>query len=152
MNAIASWVVGLIAWLQLTCTHSLQHRVEKRERRREAKAEVAARLDKAIESELLKRLQAGTYGDIYNFPTKQYQRVLDAQEVEGEGEELAAQEALEEEVEEFVEGDEDEEEEFDDEVGGYVCAGTEEGWLYLLCRWEGRWRKVRSMMMSGAVL
>jgi hypothetical protein len=50
-------------------------RTEKMERRREAKAETAARLDKSIESELLKRLQAGTYGDIYNFPLKQYEKV-----------------------------------------------------------------------------
>lgn len=55
---------------------NLLYRTEKRERRREAKAQVAARLDKAIESELLKRLQAGTYGDIYNFPLKSYEKVM----------------------------------------------------------------------------
>ena len=51
-------------------------RTEKRDARREAKAETAAQLERAIESELLKRLQTGTYGDIYNFPTKQYEAVL----------------------------------------------------------------------------
>lgn len=74
-------------------------------RRKEAKAETAARLDKSIEAELLKRLQSGTYGDIYNFPVKQYEKVLDQQEVadEQEQEDEQYQEA-------FVEGDEEEEE------------------------------------------
>lgn len=52
-----------------------RRRTERREKRREQKAETAARLDRSIESELLKRLQAGTYGDIYNFPLKQYEKV-----------------------------------------------------------------------------
>ncbi|KAI8471500.1 MAG: ribosomal L28e protein family-domain-containing protein [Monoraphidium minutum] len=54
---------------------TMPKRTEKMERRREAKAEVAARLDRAIESELLKRLQGGTYGDIYNFPLKSYEKM-----------------------------------------------------------------------------
>lgn len=51
---------------------------EKRETRREQKAEVAARVEKSIESELLKRLQDGTYNDIYNFPSKQYEDALNS--------------------------------------------------------------------------
>ena len=51
-------------------------RTETRERRREAKAETAAKLESAIETELLKRLQSGMYGDIYNFPVKQYEAAL----------------------------------------------------------------------------
>ncbi|GIL81532.1 hypothetical protein Vretimale_962 [Volvox reticuliferus] len=86
----------------------INRKLEKVERKREAKAEVAAHLEKSIEAELLKRLQSGTYGDIYNFPLAQYEKVLDTQEVketEREEEELG---------EEFVAGDEDDEE--DEEV------------------------------------
>ena len=71
--------IHLPAVPSLTC-QSRDVRTEKRENRREAKAETAAQLERAIESELLKRLQAGTYGDIYNFPTKQYEAVLDKAE------------------------------------------------------------------------
>jgi hypothetical protein len=58
-----------------------------REARREAKAETAALLDKNIEKELLQRLQTGTYGDIYNFPVKEYEKVLAMEEMEAADEE-----------------------------------------------------------------
>ncbi|GFR48292.1 hypothetical protein Agub_g10146 [Astrephomene gubernaculifera] len=87
----------------------INRKLEKVERKREAKAETAAHLEKSIESELLKRLQSGTYGDIYNFPLAQYEKVLDGQEIKEAEEE-------EELGEEFVEGDEEEEDDEEEEI------------------------------------
>jgi hypothetical protein len=50
------------------------------------------------EKELLQRLQSGTYGDIYNFPVKEYEKVLAMEEMEAADEEEDEEEEEEEEV------------------------------------------------------
>ncbi|XP_062158556.1 uncharacterized protein LOC133866012 isoform X2 [Alnus glutinosa] len=87
---------------------------KKREARREEKAERAAALDKSIEKELLERLQQGVYGDIYNYPVKEYNKVLDIEEGQAVSED---EDEMEAEIE-YVEGYDELEEEDDIEDFG----------------------------------
>ena len=96
-------------------------KVDKREKGREAKALQAAQLDRAIENELLERLKQVSENEIYNYPEKQYNKVLtregeaDVDEEEEEGEEELEEEEGEENdynieyVEDFEESDDEEE-------------------------------------------
>lgn len=92
----------------------LQRKIERRERRREEKALVAAKLDTAIEKELMERLKKGVYKDIYNFSQKAFEKAVEAVEVEGESEAESEEEEereIEKEIEMEFEADEREMEE-----------------------------------------
>ncbi|KAF0685273.1 Aste57867_22802 [Aphanomyces stellatus] len=84
----------------------ISKKIERREARREEKAKVAAKLESSIEKELLERLQKGTYGDIYNFPEREFTKLLDENEEIDEEDEEEEEDESENEVE-YVEDFED---------------------------------------------
>ncbi len=60
----------------------IKQKAERREKIREYKAYIASNLETTIESELLERLKEGTYGEIYNYNPKVFEKIMDDQELE----------------------------------------------------------------------
>jgi len=102
----------------------IKTKTEKRERARELRAEAAAKVDLAIERELLERLKQGTYGDIYNFPKKEFESVIEgAKEAESEDEEED-----EEEPEFVADMDSEDEEEREGEAQREMLGEMDDSW------------------------
>ncbi|KAI5679256.1 hypothetical protein M9H77_10206 [Catharanthus roseus] len=98
---------------------TMPRKEQKRESRRLEKAETAGQVEKSIEKELLERLKKGVYGDIYNYPVKEYNKVLDMESLE------ALSEDEEEHEIEYVEGYEELEEEDDmEDLGNFAMEET----------------------------
>jgi protein MAK16 len=91
----------------------ISRKAEKREKSRLKKSEKSALIDKHIEQELLERLKSGQYEGIFNYPDKNFNKLMDEREVEQEIEE---EDFNEEDIDnvfvEDLQGDDEDEEDF----------------------------------------
>lgn len=79
------------------------------------KAEKSAVIDKHIEEELLKNYQSGKYSHIYNYPQKNFENILNKEEIEEKEEDYNSEDLDNIYIEDIADDNEDEEDDYTDE-------------------------------------